>query len=378
METNQLTQLLEGISTKQTEKMEALEAKFEAKQAEVVEKLEAKSAELEEANERIQDLESKSAVKPAQGVDEIKSLGEMLVDSEEFKQAVDTRTPRKVEIKAAASPVTNPVALTYSQRLAGVVQLPQHAPVIYNLLPKVAATSTSVDYVRELTFANATAEQSAEGEAKPLSKVEYEAVSFPIPTFAHHIKVSEQLLQDNAAIASLVNSRMGSKLLEKVDELVLKGTGSGAQMKGLLDASNSTAYTGAQGDNGFDTLRKVMAAMETDGFTPNVVVMNPVDVAALDLEKDSQKAYIAANPRANNAATIWGMPIVKSVQVAAGQFLILDSAYVNIFLRQGATIEVGFENDDFTKNLRTIRAEMRLGLAVYNKSAVRHGALVTP
>ena len=44
----------------------------------------------------------------------------------------------------------------------------------------------------------------------------------------------------------------------------------------------------------------------------------------------------------------------------AGTFLLGDFSQVNVRMRQDATISMGHENDDFTKNLITILAEMRL------------------
>jgi hypothetical protein len=40
------------------------------------------------------------------------------------------------------------------------------------------------------------------------------------------------------------------------------------------------------------------------------------------------------------------------------------------------TVELGFVNDDFTRNLLTLRAELRAALAVYQPTAVRYGDLL--
>jgi HK97 family phage major capsid protein len=61
--------------------------------------------------------------------------------------------------------------------------------------------------------------------------------------------------------------------------------------------------------------------------------------------------------------------------MTAGSFLVgaLDMAAV-LYSRSGAVIEMGYVNDDFTKNLVTIRAEERLGLGVERPSAILYGA----
>lgn len=368
----EIKDLIDGIAEKQTNALNEVKEQGAASIAEVKSQMEEKGAEVEA---RLKDLEQKSAT-PV-GVEkemEVKSLGQALVETQEYKDAVETRTARKAEIKAATGEVTNTVAATRPQHLAGVVALPEFAPNVYNLLAKVNVTNGLLDYVREKTFTKATAE-TAEGTAKPLSKAEFEAVQVPVPTIAHLIKVSEQMLADNTAVASLLDAQMGSRLLTKVDELVLKGAG---QLKGLTDATNSTAFTGKAGQSAFDLIRGAQAAIETDGFTATAVILHPNDVAALDTAKDKQDAYLAANPRANNAPTVWGLPVIKSVNIAEGTAIVLDQAYVNLYVRQGATVELGFDGDDFSKNMRTIRAEMRVGMAVSNKAAVRTIDITVP
>ena len=48
-----------------------------------------------------------------------------------------------------------------------------------------------------------------------------------------------------------------------------------------------------------------------------------------------------------------------------------------LYARSGSIIEMGYVNDDFTKNLVTIRAEERLGLGVDVPSAAYYGQFTT-
>lgn len=59
-------------------------------------------------------------------------------------------------------------------------------------------------------------------------------------------------------------------------------------------------------------------------------------------------------------------------------YFLLDTSYVSIWERIGVQVEVGYEQDDFTKLLRTIRAYARVALTVYNKGAVLKGPVSTP
>lgn len=367
MEMNQLMEALEGVSTKQAERVEAAKTELEAKNSELALALESKGAELTELAERMQDLESKAAAAKARGEKATVNLGQSVVDSAEFKDAAATRQARKVEVKAAQSPVTT-ANTTLATQLAGVAALPQLRPTVYNALSKINVSTGVADFIREISFENAT-DEVPETNAKPLSKAEFDHVSIPLPTVAHYIKVSEQMLADAPAVASLINARMGAKLLEKVDSLVVEG---------LQLPNQSTPVTGASGDGIYAAVRKAIAALDTDGFTATAIVLHPNDAAKLDLDVLSTGDFRATDARAYNAPVMWGLPVIKSAAATEGQFIVLDGSFVNIIERQGATVELGFDADDFTKNLRTIRAEMRMGLAVYNKAAVRTGAVTTP
>jgi hypothetical protein len=57
--------------------------------------------------------------------------------------------------------------------------------------------------------------------------------------------------------------------------------------------------------------------------------------------------------------SVSGVRIVENTGITAGDFLIMDGTKSSVFTRESMSIEVGFDSDDFTKNLRTVRAEWR-------------------
>jgi hypothetical protein len=65
---------------------------------------------------------------------------------------------------------------------------------------------------------------------------------------------------------------------------------------------------------------------------------------------------------------------VISNYLAPGKIIVARlSDSVVLYNRSGAVVEMGYVNDDFTKNLITIRAEERLGLGVDRPIGVRYG-----
>ncbi len=106
------------------------------------------------------------------------------------------------------------------------------------------------------------------------------------------------------------------------------------------------------------------------------MVMGPADWGAIERLKTSDDAYLIGNPFGGIVPVMWGLPVVITNQMTSGKFLMadFDGSYRHLS-RQGTVIDVGYENDDFTKNLVTIRAERRDGLAVLRPASTRYGDL---
>lgn len=67
---------------------------------------------------------------------------------------------------------------------------------------------------------------------------------------------------------------------------------------------------------------------------------------------------------------MWGLPLIQTPAVAAGTVLVLDPMQAAILDRWSPRVELGRDADDFTRNLLTIRGEIRVGLAVFSPAAV--------
>ena len=102
----------------------------------------------------------------------------------------------------------------------------------------------------------------------------------------------------------------------------------------------------------------------------------PIDWARIELTKDGQGKYIIGQPQGSITPTLWNLPVVQTQAIAEDKFL--TGAFkmaAQVFDLWQARVEVGFENDDFTKNLVTILGEERLALAVYRPEAFIYGDL---
>ena len=269
--------------------------------------------------------------------------------------------------------------LAQPTQLPGIYGAPDLPLLIENLIPHIPVQSSSVEYLKNSAFTNG-AGVVAEGAAKPESTFTFALETAQVVTVAHWTKITEQLAADAPAVAAYINAKMMYGLALKIDRQLVSGTGTSTQLAGLLKSGNFTDYSSAvasqipQGANLIDFALIIKAHLESLGYPPKQLLLNPADWAALALLKDTQKRYLLGGPAGITTQQLWGLPVVTTAAVPSGKYIMADFALgATIFDRQEVAVEIDREGDDFRKNLLTIRAERRLGLGVEDAAAIAGG-----
>ena len=201
-----------------------------------------------------------------------------------------------------------------------------------------------------------------EAGAKFNGEVKYEEVSEEVKKVAAYIKVSKEMLADLAFVRSEINTELMEAIEQNIDFSLVNGAG-GNDLNGLLgNIPNFSAGTFAgtiPGANIMDLIRICKAQIEAANFVPTHVVLNPEDVAKIELTKTSTGEYTYpafwdANMR------VAGLVVVSSNNITAGTMIVGDFTKFNIKFREDMNMSVGYENDDFTRNMVTILCEARL------------------
>ena len=118
----------------------------------------------------------------------------------------------------------------------------------------------------------------------------------------------------------------------------------------------------------------IKTKLDTLGYPPKVLLLNPADWAGLALLKDTQKRYLLGGPAGVTTKSLWGLPVETTASVPSGKYVMADFALGStIYDRQEVALEIDREGDDFRKNLLTIRVERRLGLGVEDAAAIAGG-----
>ncbi|WP_088147057.1 phage major capsid protein [Achromobacter denitrificans] len=334
---------------------------------------------------KVTGIEQAVAELPAPGnVTSAQSIGSEVIAFERlepFAKNIQSGQRLSVPVSAALLSSDLPPNTVEPDRQLGVVGRPRQRIFVRSLIAPGKTSSSAIFYVQQTGFVNA-ARAVLEGTSKPYSEIEFEAKIQAVATIAHMFKASKQVLDDFKQLASLIDSeaRYGLDLAEETE--ILFGSGTNASLHGIVpQASDFVPAFQVAKQSGIDDLRLAMLQAQLARVPATGHVLHFMDWAKIELQKDELGRYILANPLGLMGPVLWGLPVVPTeIPQFLGKFLtgaFRDAA--QLFDREEANVVISTENaDDFEKNLISIRAEKRLGLAVKRPEGFIFGAFTAP
>jgi HK97 family phage major capsid protein len=349
------------------------------------------------ANERINAMEKElsalqqnaAGIPAAVSAPAFRTYGEAFVADkafQDFKASISGNRHAGFRKELAAAPETTQASNSASRTsLAaptelGLVTDPRQILNIESLFGRLTVGGSAYQYVKYGYTTTDTATGPAvvaEGAAKPEANYAGTIQTGTVKTIAAWTKMTEQMIADDANIVSFINADMQYQLNKVIDYQLVRGTGSG-QLKGLNQSGNYTDYiTGSgftTGDTVIDLVLKVSAQMRAANINNITLLLNPVDWVKVLTAKNVNKDYLIPGIVDSPTQRIWGIPVILSGSVEAGKFHMGDFfAGGKIIERSGIAVEMDREQDDFTKNLMTLRVERRLDFAVVQPKALAYG-----
>jgi HK97 family phage major capsid protein len=328
-----------------------------------------------------------------------KSLGEQFVESPGYKNAQNLykesgRLPSgfstgQVSLEAKGTLLEGAggggggLAATVPQVVPGVVDRLFQGLTVADLFMSGQASTNSIRYVVEGT-ATSGAAGVAEAGLKPESTLGLTTTDEPIKKIATILPVSDEMLEDAPQIQAYINGRLSLFVRIEEERQLVRGTSGGNEVQGLLTGRGVPVYAGGTAvGNRAVQLFKAMNGMRGSAFLePDWVIMNPADWEAVRLLTDSAGQFMGGGPfmgqygnngmisasgQASGAAdSIWNKPTYVTAAVGAGTAIVGSRAAAQVWRRGGLSVEATNSHADyFQRNLVAIRAEERLGLAVY-------------
>jgi HK97 family phage major capsid protein len=347
---------------------------------------------------------------------EIKSIGEMFLDSAEFKSLNGGRNGANMAAawQAGVSLTGFNVKDVYSALPSGtmgrgadavfgsiqrdaLVTPPQRTKRVRDLFPVRTTTAAVIEYFRQIGFTSLSAPgvtnssystnnaaapvAERDGAAfgiKPQSAFQFVGEQAPVRTLAHWEAAHRNVLADEPQLRSIIDNELmyGLRLLE--DSQILNGDGTGENLLGVLNTPGIQEYAWSDGatapvaDTKADALRRAATLSFLAYYEPTGIVLHPNDWEDIELTKDANGQYlIAVSVAMGGEPKVWRMPIVDTPAIAEGTALVgAFGTGAQLYDREQASIRISEQHSDFfVRNAIVILAEQRLALAVKRPEA---------
>lgn len=238
-------------------------------------------------------------------------------------------------------------------------------------------TSNAVDFMYRSAHTNA-ATVVADTAVKPEGAWAYSKQQAIVKTIAEHIPVTEQMLEDAPQVINMINVDLMTDLEDALEGEMMYGIGTGEHFLGLaVDPSIVAARTPAGTPTLLDRVRAAATDVRRGRYQTTAILIDPLDAEAIETLKGTDGRYVYAVATEAGVQRLWGIPMIETPaveEVGTGERNIIVGDFqrgATLWLRSDAAIAMGWVNDQFIRNMRTIRAEMRAAFAVRAGGAFR-------
>jgi len=338
---------------------------------------------------------------------EIKSIGQMFLESAEFKSLANGRNGANM-----ASPWTVNASLTgqlysvkdvYSALPTGtpgsfgtiqrdpIVTPPTRTKRVRDLFPARTTSAAVIEYFRQIGFtsvnnpttnsASMVADRNGANNAfglKPQSTFSFVGEQAPVRTLAHWEAAHRNVLADEPQLRSIIDNELMYGLRLREDQQILTGAGTGEDLTGILNTSGIQEYAWSDGatspvaDTKADAIRRAATLAYLAYYEPTGIVLHPNDWEDIELTKDTNGQYlVAVSVAMGGEPRVWRMPVVDTPAMTEGTALVgAFGTGAQLYDREQASIRISEQHSDFfVRNAIVVLAEQRLALAVKRPEA---------
>lgn len=284
---------------------------------------------------------------------------EQFVNSEQYRSYDFRGRMSRVEVEMRALPHT--LADFDAVLPASPVHDLTPAPTPNLILPLVTPVSVSGNSVDYVTYAKVTGSAAVvpEGTLKPSIEWAPTVTSRSLVTIAAHTNITRQLAEDSAAVRSFLTNQLQNEVRRTVEAEAVAAVGAAA-----VPTATGPAGTGLLG-----AIRKGIAEVQANGFTPNGFLVNADDLIGLDL---AVMATAGTGPDQRNA--FWGLrPVADTAGIVTpGEVLVGDfRAGIQHYSRNAVQLFMTDSHaENFRLNILDFIAETRALTAVVRPDAL--------
>lgn len=301
-------------------------------------------------------------------------LGQVKGDEKhrQFIADIKAKKPVYIFVKAAVNMTRALVNPTTGSRIpvwdreVGVSKAPDNMPFVTDLVSLGTMTSDTISWVERVSR-DGKATTLNEGSAYAKISTQYQEFS----TKAQKIGVLAKLTKESLDDIDFLMSEIQNECIDgelgvnyELDQQVLSGDGTAPNLKGILNYAVSFAKPSGlpiiSSASNYDVIRTVALQGALAKLRFNYILLNPIEVAKMELTKDANGQYVIPPFISQNGKLIGGMTVIENVGIAAGSFLAGDFSRSGLFVKRGLELSFATENeDDWTKDFISVKASVR-------------------
>ena len=303
-------------------------------------------------------------------------LRESLEANKEALKSLKEKGEGRVSFKAVGNMTFANVSggnVPVEDRMEGLNTIASRDTKFLNTLQTRSTSSNVISWVAQASK-DGSAGQTAEGALKNQIDFDLVVASENVKKTTAFIKVSNEMLDDIDWMQSEIEAELMRELYKAIENGAFSGNGSSANLRGVNTVATAFAITGADFDepitnaNIVDVLVAGNLQIElAEQGSANYAFLNPRDIASLKKAKVSgtDKRYVDRLLDVGSSLMLDGVTkIISTTLVPAGTFLMGNFDKAFLVEKDGVKYDLGYENDDFTKNFVTLRAEWRGAVVV--------------
>lgn len=340
---------------------------------------------------------------------ELKTMGEVIINSPEFKQWRDLIAPEGKEMNASVRFGRSPtialkdvglgdlgfkdLVMTVPGTAGGSlvrrdygpwpIELPLRQPSIRDVITILQTGSNLIEYVRVNSLTRAAAivpeATSATDDAalKPKASMALEVVQTGVKTIAVIMQATRTILADAPQLQSMMTNFMRTDIDLELEEEIIAGPGGANHFTGLENTPNLTPQpfvADSEDTTGglLTTTRKARTAAQITGRARSTgYLLNPYDWETIDLARGAQGQFYFGGPMQMGTKMLWGLPVIESEVIPQGTGYTGDLKQLVVWDRQDPTVYITDSNrDHFERNIIDILYEGRWAFGVLRPPAV--------
>ena len=301
-----------------------------------------------------------------------KTLGQLYVESDQWKQFKEGRveTPLHLEIELKTLFETTAGFEPESVRSGLLVEGVTRPIQVTDLIPSFPINQAAFVYMEETTRTHAAAE-AAEGGTYGESAFVWTERTSTARKIADSIPATDEQLEDEAQVRSLLDQRLRFGLRQRLDLQILVGDGNAPNLRGINNVVG--IQTQALGtDDRISAFSKALTKVRFTGrASPSGAVFHPNDWQGYVLLKNTNGDFLFGNPFSGAGPTsLLGVPVAVSDGQTENTGLVGDFAnFSRLDDRRGVMVMAGFVGTQFVEGKVTLRADLRAAFTVLRPAA---------